>query len=60
MKEIYQRGWPLTEDHRPLEIKGSGTGLTGTALIDNLNGSYKEPQFELSLVRLWLVLGRAE
>jgi Domain of unknown function (DUF4153) len=60
VKEIYRRGWPLTEDHRPLEIKGSGTGLTGTALIDNLKGSYKEPQFELSLVRLWLVLGRAE
>jgi hypothetical protein len=60
VKEIYRRGWPLTQDHRPLEIKGSGTGLTGTVLIDNLNGSYKEPDFELTLLRMWLVLGRAE
>jgi hypothetical protein len=42
------------------EIKGSGTALTGTVLIDNLNGSYKEPDFELTLLRMWLVLGRAE
>jgi hypothetical protein len=60
VKEIYRRGWPLTQDHRPLEIKGSGTALTGTVLIDNLNGSYKEPDFELTLLRMWLVLGRAE
>jgi hypothetical protein len=60
VKEIYRRGWPLTEDHRPLEIRGAGTGLTGTVLIDNLNGSYKEPDFELTLLRMWLILGRAE
>ena len=56
VKEIYRRGWPLTEDHRPVEIKGSGTGLAGTLVIDNLNGEYKEPDFDISLLRFWLVL----
>jgi len=60
VKEVYRRGWPQTEDHTPLELKGSGSGLTGTVLIDNLNGTYKEPDFQLNLLRLWLVLGRAE
>lgn len=60
MKEIYRRGWPQTEDHRPLEIKGSASGLAGTALIDKLNGTYNESDFQLSLLRLWLVLGRPE
>jgi hypothetical protein len=60
VKEIYRRGWPLTEDHHPVEIKGTGTGLTGTLIVDNLNGSYKEPTFDVSLLRCWLVLAREE
>jgi hypothetical protein len=28
-------------------------------IIDNMNGSYKEPDFDISLLRFWLVLGRA-
>jgi hypothetical protein len=58
VKEIYRRGWPLTQDHRPVEVKGAGTGLVGTMVIDNLNGTYKEPNFDISLLRFWLVLGR--
>ena len=27
-KEIYRRGWPLTQDHHPVEIKGTGTDLS--------------------------------
>jgi hypothetical protein len=58
VKEIYRRGWPLTEDHRPVEIKGTRIGLAGTLVIDNLNGAYKEPDFDISLLRFWLVLAR--
>jgi len=29
-------------------------------LIDNLNGTYQEPDFDFSLIRFWLVLGRAD
>jgi len=35
-----------------------GWGLTGVLLIDNLNGTYKEPNFDLSLIRFWLVIKR--
>ncbi len=59
VKEIYRRGWPITQDHRPVEVKGAGTGLAGTLVIDNLNGTYKEPAFDISLLRFWLVLGRS-
>ena len=57
--EIMRRGWPLTQDHTPVRIEGTGHGLVGTALIDNLNGEYQEPNFKLTLVRFWFVLGRA-
>jgi uncharacterized protein DUF4153 len=60
VKEVYRRGWPLTEDHRPIEVKGTGGALAGTMVIDNLNGTYKEPDFDISLLRFWLVLGKAE
>jgi Domain of unknown function (DUF4153) len=50
---------PLSKVQRPLLLHGAGKGLVGTVLIDNLNGAYKEPDFDLSLVRFWLVLGRA-
>ena len=59
VKEIYRRGWPITQDHSPVEVKGAGTGLAGTLVIDNLNGTYKEPAFDISLLRFWLVLGRS-
>jgi hypothetical protein len=60
VKEIYRHGWPKTEDHRPLVLTESGHGLGGTALIDNMNGAYKEPDFNLLLLRCWLVLGRSD
>jgi hypothetical protein len=60
VKEIYRRGWPKTEDHRPLVLTESGHGLSGSAVIDNMNGAYKEPDFSLSLLRFWLVLGRSD
>ena len=28
-------------------------------VIDNLNGTYKEPDFDISLLRFWLVLGQS-
>ena len=59
-KEVYRRGWPVTQDHTPLLIKASGNGLVGTLLIDNLNGAYKEPDFDLSLMRFWLVLAKGQ
>ena len=31
----------------------------GYPLIDNLNGTYKEPDFDISLLRFWLVLGQS-
>jgi Domain of unknown function (DUF4153) len=58
VKEIYRRGWPKTEDHRPLVLTESGQGLSGTAVIDNMNGAYKDPDFSLSLLRVWLVLSQ--
>ena len=48
----------LSNEHRPLRLNAASDGLTGVALIDNLNGTYKEPDFDLSLLRFWLVLKR--
>jgi hypothetical protein len=59
-KEVYRRGWPMAQDHTPLLLKASGNGLVGTLLIDNLNGAYKEPDFDLSLMRFWLVLAKGQ
>jgi hypothetical protein len=52
-------GPALTQDHTPVRINGTGHGLVGTALIDNLNGEYQEPNFKLTLVRFWFVLGKS-
>ena len=60
VKEVYRRGWPKVMDHRPIELKGAPGGLTGTMVIDNLNGTYQEPDFDISLLRFWLLIGRAE
>jgi hypothetical protein len=51
---------PLSKDHHPLRLKASSDDLKGVLLIDNLNGTYKEPDFDFSLIRFWLVLGRAD
>jgi hypothetical protein len=59
VKEVYRRGWPKVMDHRPIELKGSARGLAGTMVIDNLNGTYNEPDFNVLLLRFWLVIGRA-
>jgi hypothetical protein len=59
MKEIYSRGWPMVEDHRPIELKGKPGGLDGTVVIDNMNGTYKEPDFDISVLRFWLVLRKS-
>jgi len=40
MREIYHRGWPKVNDHRLIGLKGTPNGLDGTAIIDNMNGTY--------------------
>ena len=60
VKEVYRRGWPKVMDHRPIELQGTSGGLAGTMVIDNLNGTYKEPDVDISLLRFWLLIGRAE
>ncbi len=60
VKEVYRRGWPKVMDHRPIELQGEDGGLAGTMVIDNLNGTYKEPDFDISLLRFWLLIGRAD
>jgi hypothetical protein len=60
VKEVYRRGWPQVMDHRPIELKGAGSGLDGTAVIDNLNGTHKEPDVDISLLRFWLVLSKVD
>jgi len=59
MREVYRRGWPKVDHHRPIELKGTPNGLDGTAVIDNINGTYKEPDFDISLLRFWLVLSKS-
>jgi hypothetical protein len=59
MTDVYRRGWPKVDDHHPIELKGMPNGLDGTAVIDNMNGTYKEPDFDISLLRFWLVLSKS-
>ncbi len=47
---------PLKNNHSPVRLTASANGLDGTMLIDNFNGTYREPSFDLSLLRFWLVL----
>lgn len=47
---------PFDDDHRPVRLTASGSGFDGVMLIDNFNGTFKEPTFDLSLLRFWLVL----
>ena len=60
VKEVYRRGGPKVMDHRPIELKGAAGDLDGIMVIDNLNGTYNEPDFDISLLRFWLLIGRAE
>jgi hypothetical protein len=60
VKEIHRRAWSNVMDHRPIELQGTSGGLAGTLVIDNLNGTYKEPDVHISLLRFWLLIGRAE
>jgi hypothetical protein len=47
---------PLSKDRHPLRLKVSSDDLKGVLLIDNLNGTYEESDFDFSLIRFWLVL----
>jgi hypothetical protein len=58
MEVAHELANPLSNEHRPLRLNAASGGLTGVLLIDNLNGTYKEPVFDLSLIRFWLVLKR--
>lgn len=51
---------PLSKEHHPLRLKAASNGIMGVLLIDNLNGSYREPDFDFSLIRFWLVLGATD
>jgi hypothetical protein len=42
----------------PLSITGSGTGLAGSALVDNLNTIFSETELDISVLHVWLVLRR--
>ena len=46
------------DEHQPVQLHASGGGLTGTVLIDNLNGMFQEPSLKISLLRFWLVLAK--
>jgi len=48
----------MSDEHRPVQLHASGGGLTGTVLIDNLNGMFQEPKLSISLLRFWLVLAK--
>ena len=59
MTEVYRRGWPKVDDHHPIELKGMPNGLDGTVVIDNMNGTYMEPDLDISLLRFWLILSKS-
>jgi hypothetical protein len=48
----------MSNEHRPVQLHASGGGLSGTVLIDNLNGMFQEPNLRISLLRFWLVLAK--
>ena len=59
MTEVYRRGWPKVDDHHPIELKGMPNGLDGTVVIDNMNGTYMEPDLDISLLRFRLILRKS-
>ena len=48
----------VVTERRPLPIEAANGPLSGTVLIENLNGTYDGADFGLSLLRFWLVLKR--
>jgi hypothetical protein len=58
MEPAHELANRLTKEHRPLRLNAASDGLSGVVLIDNLNGTYKEPNFDLALIRFWLVIKR--
>jgi hypothetical protein len=56
VKRIKTRGWPEDPDRKPVEIEGKGNGLSGTLLVENMTGNYREPAFQLLTVRFWVLL----
>ncbi len=48
----------MSDDHRPVRLQASSGSLSGTLLIDNLNGMFQEPKLGISLLRFWLVLAK--
>jgi hypothetical protein len=48
----------VVTERRPLPIKAANGPLSGTLLIENLNGTYDGADLGLSLLRVWLVLER--
>jgi hypothetical protein len=48
----------MVKERRPLPIKAANGSLSGTVLIENLNGTYDGADLSLSLLRIWLVLER--
>jgi len=48
----------VVTERRPLKIEAANGPLSGTVLIENLNGTYDGADLGLSLLRFWLVLER--
>jgi hypothetical protein len=48
----------MSNEHRPVQLHASSGRLSGTVLIDNLNGMFQEPNLRISLLRFWLVLAK--
>jgi hypothetical protein len=46
----------VVTERRPLPIEAANEQLSGTILIENLNGTYDGADLGLSLLRFWLVL----
>ena len=50
----------VVTERRPLPIEAANGPLSGTVLIENLNGTYDGADLGLSLLRFWLVLKREQ
>ena len=48
----------VVTERRPLPIEAANGPLSGTILIENLNGTFDGADLGLSLLRFWLVLKR--
>lgn len=50
----------VVTERRPLPVKAASGPVSGTVLIENLNGTYDGADLGLSLLRFWLVLERKD